>query len=58
MFLTSCGQSASEEADAFRKELETQENEVDQDRLNRDRKNEEALNKINNDRYEQINSEN
>lgn len=58
MFLASCGQSASEDADAFRKELETQEHEVEQHRLNRDRKTKEALNRINNERYERINSEN
>lgn len=58
MFLVSCGQSASEEAEAFRRELETQENEIKQDRRTRDRQVKEQLNQINNERYESIGNEN
>lgn len=58
VLLSSCGQSASSEADQLRKELETQENEVKQDRLTRDRKNKEILNQIKNERYEQVGTEN
>lgn len=56
--LSSCGQSASEEAETLRRELETQENTIQQDRQTRDRQVEEQLNQIKNERYERINTEN